>query len=111
MAAFAVLSFASPEGAYAAMVRLESLPCEEQPLQDADVVSWELGQEKPAHHALNTRRRVVERRFLEVGLRSRLPRARPAGPALATLVAARRAALPTARWLWGLPRKPVPARR
>jgi hypothetical protein len=51
MAAFAVLRFASPEGAYAAMVRLESLPGEEQPLQDADVVSWELGQEKPAHHA------------------------------------------------------------
>jgi hypothetical protein len=52
-----VLKVRIAEGAYAAMVRLESLPGEEQPLQDADVVSWELGQEKPAHHALyNTKK-------------------------------------------------------
>jgi hypothetical protein len=48
---------ASPEGTYAAMVRLESLPDEEQPLRDADVSSWQLGQEKPAHHTLyNTKK-------------------------------------------------------
>jgi hypothetical protein len=39
MAAFAVLRFASPEGPYAAMARLESLPGKEQPLQGAEVVS------------------------------------------------------------------------
>jgi uncharacterized membrane protein len=39
------------------MVRLESLPDEEQPLRDTDAVSWQLGQEKPAHHTLcNTKK-------------------------------------------------------
>jgi uncharacterized membrane protein len=52
--------FASPEGACAVMVRLESLPGEEQPLRDADVVSWELGQKMSAHHALYNTKKAGE---------------------------------------------------
>lgn len=36
------------------MVRLESLPDEEQPLRDTDVVSWQLGQGKPARSWLRS---------------------------------------------------------
>jgi uncharacterized membrane protein len=42
------------------MVRLESLPDEGQPRQDAHVVSWELGQEMSAHHALYNTKKAGE---------------------------------------------------
>jgi uncharacterized membrane protein len=63
------------------MARLESLPGEEQPLQDADVVSWELGR-RSRHTTRAVQHQeggLFERRFLGVALRPRLPRARPAG--------------------------------
>jgi hypothetical protein len=72
--------FASPEGACAVMVRLESLPGEEQPLRDADVVSWQLGQEMSAHHKLyNTKKEGCLSGGSGVALQPRLPGARPAG--------------------------------
>jgi hypothetical protein len=52
------------------MVRLESLPGEEQPLRDADVASWELGQEMSAHHALYNTKKAGELRAVSGGCSS-----------------------------------------